>query len=108
MEVHDNAELAMDTETDEQLDERIAYKDSTYEIVSKVAYLIGVPVRMFENEHDPPKLEVYERLSQDNLCSGIALRASSTSSFLRRGWYSKLVQKGFGHRSERLALRGLM
>lgn len=65
MEVHDNAELAMDTGTDEQLDERIAYKDSTYEIVSKVAYLIGVPVRMFENEHEPPKLEVYERLSQD-------------------------------------------
>jgi hypothetical protein len=75
MEVQDNAELAMDTETDEQLDEKIAYKDSTYEIVSKVAYLIGVPVRMFENEHEPPKLEVYERLSQDkaarivrNLC----------------------------------------
>ena len=75
MEVYDNAELAMDTETDKQLDERIAYKDSTYEIVSKVAYLIGVPVRMFENEHEPPKLEVYERLSHDkaarivrNLC----------------------------------------
>lgn len=75
MEVQDNAELAMDTETDVQLDEKIAYKDSTYEIVSKVAYLIGVPVRMFENEHEPPKLEVYERLSQDkaarivrNLC----------------------------------------
>lgn len=75
MEVQDNAELAMDTETDAQLDEKIAYKDSTYEIVSKVAYLIGVPVRMFENEHEPPKLEVYERLSQDkaarivrNLC----------------------------------------
>lgn len=75
MKVQDNAELAMDTETDAQLDEKIAYKDSTYEIVSKVAYLIGVPVRMFENEHEPPKLEVYERLSQDkaarivrNLC----------------------------------------
>lgn len=75
MEVQDNAELTMDAETDEQLDEKIAYKDSTYEIVSKVAYLIGVPVRMFENEHEPPKPEVYERLSKDkaarivrNLC----------------------------------------
>ena len=29
----------------------IRYKDSTYEIVSKIAYLIGVPKRIFENEH---------------------------------------------------------
>lgn len=43
----------------------IRYKDSTYEIVSKIAYLIGVPKRIFENEHEPPKTEVYERLEQD-------------------------------------------
>lgn len=43
----------------------IRYKDSTYEIVSKIAYLIGVPKRIFENEHEPPKMEVYERLEQD-------------------------------------------
>ena len=42
----------------------IRYKDSTYEIVSKIAYLIGVPKRIFENEHEPPKMEVYERLEQ--------------------------------------------
>ena len=30
--------------------EQIAYKDSTYELVSKVAYLIGVPLRIFQNE----------------------------------------------------------
>ena len=41
-------------------DERILYKDSTYDIVSKVAYLIGVPKHIFENEHEPPKLEIYE------------------------------------------------
>lgn len=29
--------------------EQIAYKDSTYELVSKVAYLIGVPLRIFQN-----------------------------------------------------------
>lgn len=28
--------------------EQIAYKDSTYELVSKVAYLIGVPLRIFK------------------------------------------------------------
>ena len=29
--------------------EQIAYKDSTYELVSKVAYLIGVPLRIFQS-----------------------------------------------------------
>ena len=48
------------------LDEEIAqYKDSTYDLVSKVAYLIGVPKRIFENEHEPPKLEIYEVLDKD-------------------------------------------
>ena len=45
--------------------EQIAYKDSTYELVSKVAYLIGVPLRIFENEHEPPKLEIYQQLDKD-------------------------------------------
>ena len=45
--------------------DRITYKDSTYEIVSKVAYLIGVPKRIFENEHEAPKLDIYERLEAD-------------------------------------------
>lgn len=55
--------------------EVIAYKDSTYELVSKVAYLIGVPKRIFENEHEAPRLEIYEKLEKDktarivrNLC----------------------------------------
>ena len=30
-------------------------KIGTYTVVSKVAYLIGVPKRIFENEHEPPK-----------------------------------------------------
>lgn len=62
-------------ETDFAEDERIMYKDSTYDIVSKVAYLIGVPKHIFENEHEPPKLEIYEILDKDkavriirNLC----------------------------------------
>lgn len=45
--------------------ERITYKDSTYEIVSKVAYLIGVPKRIFENEHEPPQMDVYRQLDLD-------------------------------------------
>lgn len=54
---------------------RAPHKDHTYELVSKVAYLIGVPLRIFENEHEPPKLELYDQLEQDknariirNLC----------------------------------------
>jgi len=45
--------------------EGAAYRDSTYELVSKVAYLLGVPKRIFDNEHEPPKLDVYERLEKD-------------------------------------------
>lgn len=47
------------------VEDKTTYKDSTYEIVSKVAYLIGVPRRIFENEHEPPKIEVYQRLDAD-------------------------------------------
>ena len=42
----------------------IRYKDSTYEIISKIAYLIGVPKRIFENEHEPPKMEVYDMMAK--------------------------------------------
>ena len=35
----------------EYVGEPLAYKDSTYELVSKVAFLIGVPLRIFQNEH---------------------------------------------------------
>ena len=56
-------------------DERVLYKDSTYDIISKVAYLIGVPKHIFENEHEPPKMDIYISLDKDknariirNLC----------------------------------------
>ena len=45
--------------------DQIAYKDSTYELVSKVAFLIGVPKRIFENKHEAPRLDVYEFLSEE-------------------------------------------
>lgn len=56
-------------------DEKIVFRDSTYELVSKIAYLIGVPKRIFDNEFEPPKIEIYQRLEQEkaariirNLC----------------------------------------
>ncbi|MBE6613277.1 MAG: NYN domain-containing protein [Ruminococcaceae bacterium] len=45
-------------------DDNKNWKDSTKDIVSKVAYLIGVPKRIFENEHEPPRLEIYTELDR--------------------------------------------
>ena len=51
------------------------YENSTYTVVSKMAFLLGVEKRHFENEHEPPKMEWYEKLHADknarivrNLC----------------------------------------
>lgn len=35
---------------------------TTKTIVSKVAYLIGVPKKIFEGEYFPPQIEEYEKL----------------------------------------------
>jgi uncharacterized LabA/DUF88 family protein len=52
-----------------------SHRESTYEIVSIVAYLIGVPKPIFENVHEPPQMEYYQRLEYNknariirNLC----------------------------------------
>ena len=51
------------------------YKNGTYQIISKVAYLIGVDKRHFEAEHESPQMSWYDELSQNknariirNLC----------------------------------------
>ena len=51
------------------------YKNSTYFVISRVAYLIGVPKAVFEKEHSSPKMEIYEQLEENrsarilrNLC----------------------------------------
>ena len=53
----------------------ISKNRSTYTIVSLISYLIGVPKRIFDNEAEPPKKEIYERLEHNtnakiirNLC----------------------------------------
>lgn len=38
---------------------------STYQIVSMVAYLLGVPKKIFEHDYEPPKLDIYERLDKN-------------------------------------------
>ncbi|MCD7776681.1 MAG: hypothetical protein LUH54_04855, partial [Firmicutes bacterium] len=59
------SDIASEDISEETDEDRKVYKDSTYEIVSKVAFLIGVPKRIFENEHEAPKMEVYEKLDLD-------------------------------------------
>lgn len=38
---------------------------STYQIVSMVAYLLGVPKKIFEHDYEPPKMDIYERLDKN-------------------------------------------
>ncbi len=65
--------------------ERTLYKDSTYELISQIAYLIGVPKRIFENEYESPKLAVFQSMERDrnakiirNLC---VIRAAIERNF---------------------------
>lgn len=68
-------EVVWDTEKKESTATYHDYENSTYSVVSRFAYLIGVPRSIFENEHEPPKMEIYTQLEQDknariirNLC----------------------------------------
>lgn len=76
------------------------YHNSKYDIVSIVAYLIGVEKRHFEAEYEPPKLEHYERLETDknarivrNLCR---LRTSFEQHYIdiRREFYYSIKNLG--------------
>ena len=78
--------------------EKIAYKEGTYEIISKVAYLIGVPKRFFENEYESPQIEVYCELDKNvnariirNLCivrTSIERNFKSINDAMRREFRS--------------------
>ncbi len=73
--IKENETPVFSTEQKEPETTQIEYPNSTYEVISKVAYLIGVPLRIFELEHEPPKIEVYQELQKNknariirNLC----------------------------------------
>ena len=40
-------------------------KGEKYELISKVAYLIGVPYWVFENEFESPQIDIYQELNQN-------------------------------------------
>ena len=55
--------------------EYIDQRNNVYRISSTVAYLLGVRKQIFENEYEPPMIEVFQNLEQDkdariirNLC----------------------------------------
>lgn len=55
--------------------EYIDQRNNVYRNSSTVAYLLGVPKPIFENEYEPPMIEVFQNLEQDkdariirNLC----------------------------------------
>ena len=57
----DSAQLENINQYEQGLD-----KESKYELVSLVAYLIGVEKRHFESEKEPPKIEIYEELEKND------------------------------------------
>ena len=59
-----------------QESENLPAKNNTYDLVSKIAYLIGVPKKFFEREQEMLQMSVYNRLEYDknariirNLCA---------------------------------------
>lgn len=57
----DSAQLENINQYEQGLD-----KESKYELVSLVAYLIGVEKRHFESEKEPPKIEIYDELEKND------------------------------------------
>ena len=44
------------------------FTESTYDIISKVSYLTGVPQRIFDNQHEPPQREIFDILAKEKSC----------------------------------------
>lgn len=76
----------------EETEEKRPYSDFTsnkYDIVSRVAYLIGVEKRHFENEHEPPKIEIFKELEKDKAARIVRNLCIVRNSFERN--YGKLI-----------------
>ena len=79
-----------------QEDERIRNRDSTHEIVSKVAYLIGVYRWHFEQSDEPLRLDIYDEL--DLLKNARILRNLCMVRSAAERWFGKIneqIQKEF-------------
>lgn len=66
----DDSHVEEETQEEAQRAEQEGWwKNSTFEIVSRVGFLLGVPEHIFENQHSPLKLEIFRELSQDREAS---------------------------------------
>lgn len=72
-------------------DERIRYRDSTHEIVSKVAYLIGVYRWHFEEPDEPLRLDIYEAL--DDIKNARILRNLCIVRSAAERWFGKINEQ---------------
>ena len=72
-------------------DERIRYRDSTHEIVSKVAYLIGVYRWHFEEPDEPLRLDIYESL--DSMKNARILRNLCIVRSAAERWFGKINEQ---------------
>lgn len=65
----------IETNSDAEESTPSPYQSSMYDIVSRMAYLLGIPKNIFENVHEAPQMEWYDKLNADrsariirNLC----------------------------------------
>ena len=63
------------TAEEDTISEYSGFENSTYKVISRIAFLIGVEKRIFEMSHEPPQIEIYNHLHKDknariirNLC----------------------------------------
>ena len=82
----------------ESEEDKLKYKDSTFEIVSKIAYLIGVPKKVFENENQSPKLDIYKVLDQ-NKNARIIRHLCALRTALQRSYKHVNLRMKFENRS---------
>lgn len=77
-----------------------------YDIVSKVAYLIGFPKKIFENEK-PPMLGIYDKMKMDEVLDRTRIRMtrSEIDSFINRRIKNNLRLEIFDDGSVKIAYR---
>lgn len=77
-------------------DERVAYRDSTYDIVSKVGYLIGVPKYRFEDSRHRLKMDIFNTLEK-NKTTRIVRNLSIVRASIERnfGKINDLMRTGY-------------
>lgn len=60
-----------------------------YEIISTVAYLIGVKKEIFESEHEPPQLDIFQKLETDRCARRIRHMCILRTAFMKN--WSKIA-----------------